>query len=118
MGVGQRRMVSYYRCICAWVCRCECMYSGRSSPSLVLRTDLTSNALFPSREYLLAVLLNLTVLLLQGTPPADRDLTLGGQLADSILQVRPVHLEGMCIMPWVWVGCERIFYKWCEYFHP
>ncbi len=39
------------------------------------------------REYLLAVLLRLTLELLRGDPPEDRETTLGGNLATNLLKV-------------------------------
>ena len=45
-------------------------------------------SLFVLREYLLAVLLFLAHELLREDPPTNRDTTLGGCLADSLLHVR------------------------------
>ena len=44
-----------------------------------------------SREYLLSVLLHLTLNLLKGDPPENRDTTLGGNLASTLLKVRNTY---------------------------
>ena len=43
------------------------------------------------REYLLSVLLHLTLNLLKGDPPENRDTTLGGNLASTLLKVRNTY---------------------------
>ena len=43
------------------------------------------------REYLLSVLLHLTLNLLKGDPPENRDTTLGGNLANTLLKVRNTY---------------------------
>ena len=45
----------------------------------------------PPREYLLAVLLHLTQVLVKGEPPANRESTLGGSLARDLIKVRGVR---------------------------
>ena len=63
---------------------CRCMYvspSQRSSECLTLTVCWY-------REYLLAVLLHLTLELLRGYPPQDKDSSLAGSLAAVLLKVR------------------------------
>ena len=45
------------------------------------------------REYLLSVLLHLTLHLLKGDPPENRDTTLGGNLASTLLKVGREHTQ-------------------------
>ena len=52
---------------------------------------ITSSLSPPPREYLLAVLLHLTQVLVKGEPPANRESTLGGSLARDLIKVRGVR---------------------------
>ena len=47
---------------------------------------------------MLAVILHITLELLRGDPPDDRDSTLGGILANTILKVHYTHTVTTCTM--------------------
>ena len=81
---------SWYDTVHVCVCVCVCVY-------VPLHVLYVQYALYHThREYLLSILLHLTLELMKGEPPHDKDTSLAGSLSAMLLKVHVRTLYIQC----------------------